>query len=589
MSTTVNATHRKRLARALAAEQGSGYLTALDQVTKAATAGLLPARLDDAGMAAALRILTNPNNTATSVASPPRLSTHVTVQETLEALPGRKKAADPRDQQIFDLSAVYEAWTGKQGLMYISSPSGGKDRYVFGSVSGGGHVCLGREEALTHIMGLVDNATPPASATSISEPSIDAASEAERLHLEKPYLWLLRQAWQGRVTLVVDAITRTRTTPLTVSDKARIAELEAIRDTDMHTSTRQPAGPAPFTVTQRQGWTTGQYQEYLTLTQGKASAVTHFAIDDEKAGDKQEIELRWLLDNRYVSTPPLIAGEEWALVQTTDFGDEVLAFHGADTDKFTDGLPGQEKRTGPRINVIKHSDMARCPITSMSAEHYNDDDTCKCLNPDSQPGPTLDPATDRLMGGPTTTKVYDSHNRRVNATCDVCNRRLKTGEQWWMVHSPNRNWENNAGVSCGEHDPAALPLHTVGDDQRAHADQVARMAAETVHAARPNEAQTHCAVCFQRVRKIQGGQGPTWVHSESGAVAAAGGDPEHPLSRKAAAAPIKPVTEERRTGAEAKCTRCDARVRWDGQKWTTIDEPLGECLVGLGREHRVAD
>lgn len=508
---TVNATHRKRLARALAAHLGVGYLTALDQVTKAATAGRLPARLDEAGLAAALRILTNSSPdalAATPIAGQqPRLASMATIAQAIDSLPDRRIAADSRDQQIFDLSAVYEAWTGKQGLMYISSPGGGKDRYVFGSASGGGHVCLGREEALAHITTMVNNSTPPTDpaqdAPAITRPTEDAQTSEDRYHLEKSYLLLLRQVWQGRVTLEVDRVQEPRT------------------------------------------------------------ALTHFALDNTKVGAKQEIELSWLLHNGYIDTVPLTRGDEWARVRTTEFGDEVLTFHGADTDKFASGLPDQNRRTGTRINVIKRSDIARCPISSLSAEHYNADGSCKCVNPAPSRASTrpaeLDPAVDRLMGGPTTTKVYDNRNRRVNATCDVCNRRLKTGESWWMVHSPNRNWEGNAGVVCAKHEPQRLPLFTAGDatptttptvyehteeqyeaaraaghkafDPRTYADNVARRAAETVHAARPNPDHTHCAVCLQRIRKVAGGRGPTWVHAESGAVAAAGGDPEHPLNQ----------------------------------------------------------
>ncbi len=69
----------------------------------------------------------------------------------------RRFASDPRDQQIWGLSAEYEALTGRQGLLYISSPGGG-DRYVFGghhSVSGRGPVALGRVSALQHLLRLV--------------------------------------------------------------------------------------------------------------------------------------------------------------------------------------------------------------------------------------------------------------------------------------------------------------------------------------------------------------------------------------------------------------------------------------------------
>ena len=36
------------------------------------------------------------------------------------------------------------------------------------------------------------------------------------------------------------------------------------------------------------------------------------------------------------------------------------------------------------------------------------------------------------------------------------------------------------------------------------------------------------------------------------------------------------------------CGRCGDRVRWNGQKWTTVDEPVGACLSGLGFDHRPA-
>lgn len=41
-----------------------------------------------------------------------------------------------------------------------------------------------------------------------------------------------------------------------------------------------------------------------------------------------------------------------------------------------------------------------------------------------------------------------------------------------------------------------------------------------VHRAAPGDAGTHCAVCGQRVKQVPGGQGTTWVHSDTGAVAA---------------------------------------------------------------------
>lgn len=42
--------------------------------------------------------------------------------------------------------------------------------------------------------------------------------------------------------------------------------------------------------------------------------------------------------------------------------------------------------------------------------------------------------------------------------------------------------------------------------------------ATPVHAA--EHAEQHCSVCGQWVKRVPGGQGPTWVHRDSGAVAA---------------------------------------------------------------------
>lgn len=50
-----------------------------------------------------------------------------------------------------------------------------------------------------------------------------------------------------------------------------------------------------------------------------------------------------------------------------------------------------------------------------------------------------------------------------------------------------------------------------------------------VHKARPAVGDTHCVVCSQRIKKVPGGQGPTWVHSDSGAVAAPGADTGLPV------------------------------------------------------------
>lgn len=57
-------------------------------------------------------------------------------------------------------------------------------------------------------------------------------------------------------------------------------------------------------------------------------------------------------------------------------------------------------------------------------------------------------------------------------------------------------------------------------------EQRAARLAKSIHKATPGgpkEERTgvgHCGVCGQRVKRIRGGQGPIWVHSDTGAVAA---------------------------------------------------------------------
>lgn len=71
---------------------------------------------------------------------------------------------------------------------------------------------------------------------------------------------------------------------------------------------------------------------------------------------------------------------------------------------------------------------------------------------------------------------------------------------------------------------------------------------EVIHKARPADLEIgigtsgiHCAVCGQRIHKVPGGQGTTWVHSDSGAVAAPN--------------PAKSRTD----GAAVECPVCHAR------------------------------
>lgn len=47
-----------------------------------------------------------------------------------------------------------------------------------------------------------------------------------------------------------------------------------------------------------------------------------------------------------------------------------------------------------------------------------------------------------------------------------------------------------------------------------------------VHKAEPGRDLLHCGICGQWIRKVPGGSGPAWVHSDSGAVAAPNPPPD---------------------------------------------------------------
>lgn len=274
-----NSTHRRRLARALSAETGEPYAAALHRVTTASQAGLLPARLDDDGLATAVRLLTDPPNaTAISPATTPATAADIPA-------PLHRTASDPRDQVIWDLSYEYEVLTGNQGLVYITSPGGKADKYVFGGSHdelGGSHVALGRDEAHKHIAHLLEMAKAKAREEQATWAAEVPASGQDQHYLIPTVLRLLRQVWQGRVA---------------------------------------------FQRRGRDRWV--------------------FTVDDRPASNVVDLHLRWLADNGYLDTAALAPGDEWAVARTTDFGDEVLAANGADVDRFHDGLPGERTRVEP--------------------------------------------------------------------------------------------------------------------------------------------------------------------------------------------------------------------------------------------------
>ena len=62
--------------------------------------------------------------------------------------------------------------------------------------------------------------------------------------------------------------------------------------------------------------------------------------------------------------------------------------------------------------------------------------------------------------------------------------------------------------------------------QRAIAEDIAAMAAafegEPVHKAEPNADDIACVHCGLDIARVPGGQGPTWIHTATGAVAGSG-------------------------------------------------------------------
>lgn len=73
-------------------------------------------------------------------------------------------------------------------------------------------------------------------------------------------------------------------------------------------------------------------REHHGPTRGRGAGRDYWAfhVDNERASDIADLNLLWLHDNGYIEHPGASQGDEWVLVRTTDFGDEVLAAYGAD-------------------------------------------------------------------------------------------------------------------------------------------------------------------------------------------------------------------------------------------------------------------
>jgi hypothetical protein len=58
------------------------------------------------------------------------------------------------------------------------------------------------------------------------------------------------------------------------------------------------------------------------------------------------------------------------------------------------------------------------------------------------------------------------------------------------------------------------------DEIQRLADEAEQGYADRIHKAAPADDELHCEVCGQRIKRVPGGQGPTWIHADTGAVAA---------------------------------------------------------------------
>ena len=68
----------------------------------------------------------------------------------------------------------------------------------------------------------------------------------------------------------------------------------------------------------------------------RAGLVLSHHVDDKPATAGVDMDLYLLDRDGYVEHAPLLVGDEWAVVRTTDLGEASLTFNGADTGRFED-------------------------------------------------------------------------------------------------------------------------------------------------------------------------------------------------------------------------------------------------------------
>lgn len=338
---SANTTHRKRLARALAEQTGLSYAQSLNRVVDAAEKGLLPRRLDEAGMAAALRVLSN-GRTASPFSRAARLlggpyTTHVYVFDVGTEVQEQMPRCVLCDRQVPDggqwwlVSDPDQGWANDTGCvcdahdakaLRVHSEGLIPEEYVAGrfpqqrSRHRTPYVGEGADGARRSAQ--IDREEAEMLPTGPHQPGWNPDIEERRAHLLAS-----AEAWESQ------------------------AAHQALGHADAETTARHYIGPDDRPDDERLHLEKSSLALLRQVWQGRVAWQRHgvrkptfrFTIDDQPASDIKDIELRWLRDHDYITTPPLADGDEWAVARTTEFGDEVLAFHGADTHRFYDGLP----------------------------------------------------------------------------------------------------------------------------------------------------------------------------------------------------------------------------------------------------------
>lgn len=170
-----NATHRKKIARAYAAQAGLSYSAALGQVVAAAEQGRLPSRLDDAGIAAAVRVLADADG-------------HESIQLSVDPRPAELARECAENEHDCSGSVVYGTHTDEDEIVMCACAC----HRDSGTVPGLG--CAHPNQEYAGDVGMVCQACQAVLSTHEQMVAADA------FYLQPSSLRRLREVWQGRVT-----------------------------------------------------------------------------------------------------------------------------------------------------------------------------------------------------------------------------------------------------------------------------------------------------------------------------------------------------------------------------------------------------